>query len=348
MNARVRCFALCAVAPVLAAGCAGVQSALAPSGAEAERIGLLFQAVTIFCALVFAGVIAAIAVALLGRRSWREKLSGEALVIRAGIFFPVTALSVLLGYGLYVMSLGSNAQAGSGLRLSTDADAPLEHPPGSGLRIAVTGERWWWRVEYVTPDGRRFASANELRLPVGEPVAVELMSDNVIHSFWAPRLAGKLDMIPGRVNTLTLTATEAGVSRGQCAEYCGGAHALMAFYVVAMPPEEFSAWLARASGPAVMPDERPAIDGQALFMTYGCGGCHTVRGTAARGTIGPDLTHVGSRLSLGAGILPNDAQAFARWIRDNQHVKPENLMPPFEIFDHAQLADLAAYLDHLE
>jgi cytochrome c oxidase subunit II len=349
MNARARCSFLFAAVAALATGCAGVQSALAPAGAEAERIDLLFQAVTIFCTIVFIGVMAAIAVALLGRRGWREKLSGEHLVVRAGIFFPVTALTVLFGYGLYVMSLGSNASAGSGLRLSTNGGVEAaDYPSGSGLAIAVTGERWWWRVEYVTAEGRRFDSANELRLPVGEPVTIELLSDNVIHSFWAPRLAGKLDMIPGRVNTLTLTATEPGVSRGQCAEYCGGAHALMAFYVVAMPPAEFSAWLAQESGPAVMPDQRAAISGQALFMTHGCGGCHTVRGTAARGTIGPDLTHVGSRLSLGAGILPNDAEAFARWIRDNQHVKPENLMPPFEIFDDTQLAQLAAYLEHLE
>ncbi len=349
MNARARCLLPGVAAAALAAGCAGVQSALAPAGAEAGRIDLLFQAVTIFCAIVFAGVMGALAVALAGRRSWREKLSGEQLVVRAGIFFPVTALTVLFGYGLYVMSLGSHAAAGDGLRLSTKGGvAAAETPQASGLRVVVTGERWWWRVKYVTPDGLGFDSANELRLPVGEPVTVELLTADVIHSFWAPRLAGKLDMIPGRVNTLTLTATEAGVSRGQCAEYCGGAHALMSFYVVALPPEEFEDWLARESGPAARAGERDNIAGQSLFMTHGCGGCHTVRGTAARGTIGPDLTHVGSRLSLGAGILPNDAEAFARWIRDNQHVKPENLMPPFRIFDDTELAQLAAYLEHLE
>lgn len=349
MSARARCFSFGAAAPVLAAGCGGVQSALAPAGAEAERIDLLFQSVTIFCTLVFFAVFAAMAVALLGRAEWREKLSGERLIVVAGIYFPITALSVLLGYGIYVMSLGETAQAGTGLRLSTTGGASaIEVPPGSGLRILVTGERWWWRVEYVTPDGRRFESANELRLPVGVAVPVMLASADVIHSFWAPSLAGKLDMIPGRVNTLTLTATKPGVSRGQCAEYCGGAHALMAFYVVAMPPEEFSTWLEREAGPASTPAGRNAVNGQALFMTHGCGGCHTVRGTAAAGTIGPDLTHVGSRLSLGAGILPNDAAAFARWIRDNQHVKPENLMPPFGIFDDRELAQLAAYLEHLE
>lgn len=341
--ARVLC---AAAALTLAGGCAGVQSALAPAGVEAARIDLLFRAVTIFCMLVFAGVLAAAAAALYGRRGWREKLAGEHLVVGAGIVFPVAALSVLLAYSVYVMSLGGGAQAGSGLRL--EDPAVLETAPDGGLAIAVTGERWWWRVVYLTPDGRRFESANELRLPVGEPVPVLLDSADVIHSFWVPKLAGKLDMIPGRVNTQTLTATEPGVSRGQCAEYCGGAHALMAFYVVAMPPDEFRAWLAREAEGASAPDSRQARDGRALFVSHGCGGCHTIRGTGALGVIGPDLTHVGSRFSLGAGILPNDAAAFARWIRDNQHVKPENLMPAYQIFTDAELAALAAYLDQLE
>jgi cytochrome c oxidase subunit II len=340
----------CAAAlPALGSGCAGVQSALEPVGVEAARIDTLFWVLTIFCAVVFVAVIAVTAAAMFGRRGWREKLAGERLIVRAGIVFPVVALTVLLGYSVYVMSLGGSAQAGTGLRLGT-GDTPVGRADraGSDLGIEVVGERWWWRVTYSTPDGRRIESANELRLPVGRPVAVELTSADVIHSFWAPKLAGKLDMIPGRVNMLTLTATEPGVSRGQCAEYCGGAHALMAFYVVAMPPEEFSTWLAREAREPAPPDADNVRAGQALFMTRGCAGCHTIRGTGARGTIGPDLTHVGGRRSLGAGILPNDTQAFARWIRDNQHIKPENLMPPFEIFTEAELAHLAAYLDSLE
>lgn len=327
-----------------------MQSALEPVGVEAQRIGTLFWAVTIFCTVVFVGVCAVTAASLFGRATWREKLADERLVVRAGIVFPVAALSVLLGYGVYIMSLGGSAQAGSGLRLSTNGQQSdgNANPAGSRLRVEVSGERWWWRVAYITADGRRIASANELRLPVDQPVAVELTSADVIHSFWAPRLAGKLDMIPGRVNTLTLTATEPGASRGQCAEYCGGAHALMSFFVVALEPDEFSAWLARESGEAALPDTEDERMGHHLFMTRGCGGCHAIRGTDAAGTIGPDLTHVGGRLSLGAGILPNDAAAFSRWIRDNQHLKPGNLMPPFRIFSDTELGQLAAYLEHLE
>ncbi len=335
-------------AGILAAGCSGVQSALQPAGREAAHIDALLVGVTVFCTLVFIVVCAAAGVALFGGRSSRARLANDRVVIGGGIVFPIVALSVLLALGVYVMSFGGSAGRGTGLRLHVDDATASEAARESGLAIAVSGERWWWRVAYVLPDGRRFESANELRLPVGKPVPVLLTSPDVIHSFWVPRLAGKLDMIPGRVNTQTLTATEPGVSRGQCAEYCGGAHALMALYVVAVPPDEFSAWLAREAGPAAVPDGAGEQRGQALFIRYGCTGCHAVRGTGARGTIGPDLTHVGSRYSLGAGILPNDAAAFARWIRDNQHVKPENLMPPFEIFTDAELAELSAYLEQLE
>ena len=162
-----------------------------------------------------------------------------------------------------------------------------------------------------------------------------------------PALAGKLDMIPGRTNSLTLEVTKAGISRGQCAEYCGGPHALMSFYVIAMPEDRFAAWLEREAANAQTPAGANAAAGQALFLSSGCLACHSVRGTEAQGTIGPDLTHVGSRHSLAAATLENDVAAFARWIRDGQHVKPENLMPPYDIFTESELSQLASYLDQL-
>ncbi|TWG91031.1 cytochrome c oxidase subunit 2 [Mesorhizobium sp. J18] len=313
------------------AGCSGTQSALEPTGAEASRIHALFWALTIFCAAVFLGVAVLAAMALFGSGTIRNRLGSDRLVIGGGIVFPVVSLTLLLAYGIYVMSLGgSSAEA------------------GGGLRISVIGERWWWRVVYHTPDGRRIESANELRLPVGQPVPVELTSADVIHSFWVPRLAGKLDMIPGRTNTLTLDISEPGISRGQCAEYCGGPHALMSFFVIAMPQEEFSAWLNREAAAAKTPETEDEIQGQSLFLASGCGACHAVRGSQANGVIGPDLTHVGSRHSLAAASLPNNAGAFMRWIRDGQHIKPENLMPPYGIFTETQLRQLSAYLENLE
>ncbi|QFI69948.1 cytochrome c oxidase subunit II [Sinorhizobium alkalisoli] len=311
-------------------GCAGVQSALEPAGTEAERINVLGWVLILFSAAVLVGVCAIAAAALFGGDALRARLSGERLVIGGGIIFPFLSLSVLLSYGFYLM--GSNAPA-----MDTDGR----------LRVEVVGERWWWRVTYIDEDGRRIESANEIRLPVGRQVEIELTSADVIHSFWVPKLAGKLDMIPGRTNRMTLHVTETGISRGQCAEYCGGPHALMAFFVVALPEVEFAAWLEREAADALPPTSAEAVTGQALFQSSGCVACHRVRGSVAQGTIGPDLTHVGSRHSLAAATLENDPAAFARWIRDSQHVKPENLMPSFEIFTESELDQLALYLDQL-
>ena len=155
-------------------------------------------------------------------------------------------------------------------------------------------------------------------------------------------------MIPGRTNILTVTATEEGVSRGQCAEYCGGAHALMSFHVVAQTPEDFEAWMAKESEPALKNGNEFAARGEKLFLESGCGACHRIRGTPASGAIGPDLTHVGGRHSLAAATLPNTASAFAEWIVNNQHIKPENRMPPYNIFTRSQLEDLGIYLESLK
>lgn len=323
--------AIGAVLLMLLAGCNPEQSAFAPAGAEAERIYTLFCVMTVAGGFILAGVILLSALALYGDETLRTLLSSEGFITGAGIVFPVVVLSALLVYGFVVLGAGASPP-----------------PSDDGIRFAVRGEQWWWRVTYQDADGNRFESANELHVPVGQPVRLELTSADVIHSFWAPRLGGKLDMIPGRTNILTVTATEEGVSRGQCAEYCGGAHALMAFYVVVHTPEEFKAWMTKESRPAAESGNKAARRGRQLFLHSGCGACHTVRGTTAAGVIGPDLTHVGSRLSLAAGILPTSAEAFAEWVVNNQHIKPDNRMPPFNIFTRSQLEDLALYLASLE
>ncbi|MGE0232868.1 MAG: c-type cytochrome [Flavobacteriaceae bacterium] len=310
-----------------AGGCSGVQSALQPSGREAAEIGGLFWTVTGLSAFVTLLVILLLVVALWGPRSWRRQLGREWIIFAGGIVFPVVTLSLLLGYGLFVLQAGYSRSGGQ--------DTP---------DITIEGERWWWRVTYHGEAGTDVASANELRLPVGQDVSVRLITDNVIHSFWVPRLAGKLDMIPGRSNVITLRATQAGVSRGQCAEYCGGAHALMSFYVVALDPADYARWREDAAAPAREPQTAQERRGQRLFLDNGCGACHAIRGTEADGRIGPDLTHLGSRRSLAAAALPNNPEAIARWIRDNQHIKPENLMPAFGQFSPDELDALATYL----
>jgi len=308
-------------------GCSGEQSALAPRGAEAEVVVRLFWAMTIFLGLVLVGVVAALAFAVAGGPGIRARLAAHRFVVGAGLVFPTVSLLVLLAYGLSAM----------GTRAWPAADP-------SSIKVTIVGEQWWWRVLYHLPGGD-LESANELVIPVGERVALTLETADVIHSFWVPNLAGKVDMIPGRSNRLVLQAEQAGVSRGQCAEYCGGAHALMSFHVVARDRPGFEAWLAAEKRPAVQTEG----EGARLFIASGCGACHRIRGlAAAEGKIGPDLTHVGSRRSLAAATLTNDIESFADWIRDSQHVKPGNRMPPYRMLTGRELGVLARYLDGLE
>ncbi|MEQ9637784.1 MAG: c-type cytochrome [Devosia marina] len=316
---------------ILLGACSTSQSALAPTGEQAERINTLFWVMTIGGGLILLLVCILAGIAIFGGSDWRRRLAGENLIKWLGIAFPVVVLSVLLTYGFLVLRAGAT---------STQDGA-------ENLRISVSGELWWWRVTYTDADGNRIETANEIHLPVGQPVTLELTTADVIHSFWAPNLAGKLDMIPGRTNELTVTAKVPGVTRGQCAEYCGGAHAFMSFHVVAQSPEDFTTWLAEEASPSSEPADAALTRGKDLFLGTGCGGCHAVRGTAATGSIGPDLTHVGSRRSLAAATLPNTAEAIADFIVNNQHIKPENKMPTYAMFSETQLRDLSAYLESL-
>jgi cytochrome c oxidase subunit II len=216
------------------------------------------------------------------------------------------------------------------------------------LTVDVTGHLYWWEMSYRRPDGlSAVTSANELRLPVGEPVEVFLRAADVIHSFWVPNLAGKTDMIPGRVTRMVIQADRPGVYRGQCAEYCGAQHALMAFDVIAIPRAEFDAWLAGLAHPAREPETPERHEGRELFVALGCGACHAVRGLT-EGRLGPDLTQVGARRSLAAGTLKNGVGNLAGWIASAQHLKPGNRMPSYDQLHGPQLRALAAYLESLK
>ena len=316
---------------VALSGCSGVQSALDPIGPQAEAIGRIGWVMFFGAAAIFLGVCALVAFAIVASADSRRWLADRAVVFWGGIAFPVVALSGLLVYGL--------ALAGH------LAGEPDEAP----LRIAVIGEQWWWRVHYLDDAGEIAAvSANEVRIPAGRPVEFLLTTDDVIHSFWAPALGGKLDMIPGRENRLIVEATRPGVYRGQCAEYCGGQHALMAFDVVVLEEAEFAAWFAHESGPAAPPADAFSRQGLEAFLANGCGACHTIRGAEASGTIGPDLTHVGSRHSIAAGTLSNDPAALAAWIGHAQTIKPGNRMPSFSFIAADDQAAIAAYLAGLK
>jgi cytochrome c oxidase subunit 2 len=185
-------------------------------------------------------------------------------------------------------------------------------------------------------------------LPVGQPVEFELESPDVIHSFWIPSLGGKMDMIPGRRTRLMLHPTRTGTFRGACAEYCGTSHALMAFDVVVTEEAEFLRWLAQQRSPAREPAEPLALAGREHFFVNGCSACHAIRGSEARGVVGPDLTHIGSRLSIGAGIVPNGPDGFSRWIAKTDQVKPGVSMPHFGMLPRDELNALSDYLESLQ
>jgi cytochrome c oxidase subunit 2 len=310
--------------------CDGPQSALDPAGRAAEQIARLFWIMAIGAALVWLAMALLAIYAIRGASTAKEKRLAKLLIIGGGAVFPTAILTALLVYGLAMMP------------------NLLARAPEGSLRVEVTGEQWWWRVHYRHPNGAEVDLANEIRLPLGETVEFFLESSDVIHSFWIPALGGKMDMIPGRRTRLVLEPTRLGVFRGVCAEYCGTAHALMTFSVKVVPKEEFDRWFNAQQLPAPTPAEALAIQGHNAFFTNGCSACHTIRGTSADGVIGPDLTHVGSRLSLGAGILPNDPEAFHRWIARTDELKPGVQMPHFGMLPSEELRALALYLDSLE
>jgi cytochrome c oxidase subunit 2 len=300
---------------------------LSPGGPFAGPVTTLAWALFAMAGVVLAVVLVATTFALFGPRRWRARLGTERLVWIGGLAFPVVVLSALLLWGL-----------------TLTRDLSTAPSPGE-TRIRVTGEMWWWRVAYLDAAGREAVQdANEIHIPAGRPVTLELDAADVIHSLWIPRLSGKVDMIPGRRNLMRIEAAKPGVYPAQCAEFCGGPHALMGLVVVAHAPADFDALLARRA----QTQTPPAGRGAELFAVAGCGACHTVRGTSANGLAGPDLTHVGSRRTLGAGILPNNQGTLAAWIADSQAIKPGNRMPAYRVLSGPDIRAIASWLEGLK
>jgi len=304
-------------------------SVLAPAGAEAAALQALSLVLIAGATLIFAGVMVLLVLAL--RQRQKRTVPTAWWILGGGIGFPVVVLSGLLLY--------START-AGL------ERPLADPP---LVVGVTGRLWWWEVRYRDPaSGHEVVLANELRLPVGRPAQIALGSADVIHSFWVPELGGKRDLVPGRINHLVITPLRSGVYRGECAEYCGVQHAKMALPVVVMPAEAFAAWLAAQALPASPPGTGPAKAGEQAFRAQGCTACHTVRRLNERVNRGPDLTHVASRLTLGAGVLRSEPGAAKRWLVGVQALKPGARMPSYAHLDGATLDALSAYLEQLQ
>lgn len=332
---RVRRWGL-AIALLTFSSCQGEQSALAPAGRGSEQIAELWWWMVSGATVIWLIVTGLLLYAIYGHPPENRRQAGM-LIIGGGVVVPTVVLAVLLTFGLSLLP---------------DLVAPA---PNDALEIHVTGEQWWWRNHYThfpsigtAETTEPIAVANEIHLPVGEVVEFRLTSADVIHAFWIPALGGKVDMIPGRTNRLRLEPTRTGVFRGVCAEYCGASHALMAFVVVVEEKHEFEEWLRRQAMPAQTPISALAKRGRDVFQSYGCGACHTVRGTSADGVVGPDLTHVGGRQSLAAGTLVCEPSNLQRWLKHPDVIKPDVLMPAFDMLPNEDLEALAAYLDGLE
>ncbi|MFI4877062.1 MAG: cytochrome c oxidase subunit II [Blastopirellula sp. JB062] len=315
---------------VLVNGCAGPQSTLSPAGEEAEKIANLFWIMAIGAGTIWLVVsgLAYYAMRVAPRsHDWRMT---RRWVIGGGAIAPTLVLGVLLIFALQCLT------------------SLLRPAPQGSLKVNAAGALWWWRFAYPTPDGGTVEVANEIYLPVNEPVHFELQSEDVVHAFWIPSLGGKIDMIPGRQTHLRLLPNRIGAYRGVCAEYCGQSHAHMTFDVIVTTREKFDAWLIRQMQDAKTPQDAQAARGGELFLQNGCGACHTVRGTSADGTLGPDLTHFGSRARVAAGTMDNVEANLRDWITHPKRAKPGVMMPNFDTLTPAEVDQLTAYLKGLE
>ncbi len=225
--------------------------------------------------------------------------------------------------------------------------AEVTKPPSTpALRVQVTASQWWWSLRYFSANPSQiFTSANEIHIPVDQPVRFELASADVIHSFWIPQLAGKMDVIPGQTNVMWLQADHPGTYRGECAAYCGRQHAHMALVIVADTPQDFAAWQDRQLTDMVVPATEGARRGKQIFQTH-CADCHSVRGMAPAGIAGPDLSHLMTRSTIAAGLLPNTPENLAHWIRDPESLKPGTRMPA-QILSVPELTAVTSYLTTL-
>lgn len=321
------------------AACSGEQAVLAPRGPAGDVLARFSWQLFAGGAAIFIGTMTMFTIGLFMPERTKS-IAPIKLIIFGGVVFPVVVLTALSIHTAFV---------GGWIDLGRNAKANAVHP----LRVNIDGVMWWWEVEYPQADGSTVKSANEIHVPVSQPVEIYLTTRDVIHSFWVPTLHGKMDLIPGRTNKITIQMDEPGVVRGQCAEFCGLQHTLMSFWVVAHPPDEFNAWMEAQRRLAVEPSTPELARGRDAFLASGCGSCHQIRGleegaAKAGGEIGPDLTHIGSRLSLGAATLPNGIGPLSGWVAGSQRIKPGNRMPSYHHLDGNTLTALAGYLESLK
>lgn len=316
----------------------GQQNILSPAGPAAHNLanlGWFVLLLSLGVLVVMWGLIAMILTRKRGNlieHAPADLGGGQKWVMFGGFLFPTVVLAAM-----YFASLGSMA--------SFPLNRGMDRPP----QIQIIGHQWWWEVHYLYgPLHDHFVTANEIHIPAGETVDIDLLSQDVIHSFWVPALHGKVDMIPGMTNRIRVEADHPGILRGQCAVYCGDEHPKMVLLVVVQSPSDFQKWLANARSPAVQPATPWLAAGQQVFLSSSCALCHTIDGTLAHGSVGPDLTHLGSRRMIAANWLENNNGNLEAWVTYARSLKPGVIMPNVTSLTGDQVRELVAYLQSLK
>jgi cytochrome c oxidase subunit 2 len=312
------------------AGC-GTPDALNPATNNGSRVFNLFVISMVVSALVFLLVIGLLAYIIIhfregAREEEPSQTSGNRSLEIGWTVAPAIVLTII-----FILTM----------RTMLAVDDP---PPADGMQVEVIGHQWWWEYRYQNGD---VVTANELHLPVGQPIQLNITAADVIHSFWVPQIGWKMDAIPNKTNTMTVRFDSPGEFDGACAEYCGTQHAWMRLHVVAQPADQFQAWLQQEAQPAAQPAAGVALGGQQVFLANTCQSCHTIAGTSAKGTVGPDLTHFGSRPTIGTGVVDNTDANLRDWIKDPKSIKPGVLMPGYTL-SQEELTALVSYLEGLK
>ena len=332
-----------ALAAVLTSGCSyqHYQSAFGNAGADDHHFLVLFAIFLTICTIMYVAVIAFLIAGILRRRR-----AGDANVVESGRHHqshPLMRTGLIAWGAIVTAGLVALAIASFFTDRSTAGTAAHEK-----LSITVTGNQWWWDVTYNSNDASKtLRTANELHVPVGVPTRIILRSNDVIHSFWLPSLAGKQDLIPGRETDITIVPKKVGIYRGQCAEYCGTQHAHMAFVVNVDSYPDFIKWWDRQLQPAPAPATPLTQAGYNYVAQHQCSMCHNISGTPVGGRVGPDLTHLASRRTLAAGTMPMSTGNLYGWIADPQSLKPGTKMPTTGI-EPNDLHAVVAYLETLK
>lgn len=329
---------------LLLQGCTAVQSTFNTHGPAAERISRLSWLMTILFILVTIVMWILLTWAFVKRRGTLSEHApidqggGQAWIAIGGLAIPLIVLTVIFVLGLQLLTaFPIHGMSGHNMQMSMKPS------------IRIVGHQWWWEVQYLDDDvSRQFTTANEIHIPAGQGVNIELQTRDVMHSFWVPSLHGKVDLIPGRPNYIRIEASSPGEYVGQCAEYCGAQHAHMRLLVVAQIPDEFERWRKHQLEDSNSPATQDEVAGQTAFLSHACVLCHTIRGTSAGGSVAPDLTHLASRRYIAGNSLPNNTAYLEAWATHAQSLKPECQMPDLAVFTGEELRQLVAYLRQLQ